>query len=119
MPNIRNFAVQDGYVGADPVQRQAGDAKVVTFDLATTKRWKDKESGEQKEQTFWRRYEAWGQRGDNIMKLVRKGTHLEVWSEPSNNDYTDKESGEKVYRETHTVTDWKRLSETQDDGDSE
>lgn len=108
MANYRNYAVQIGYLGEDPEVRNTSGGKVITFRVATNKRWKDKKTGEIKESTFWRRYEAWNERGENIAAIMRKGDRIQVVSEPSNNEY--EKDGVKHYRETHTVISWLNLA---------
>lgn len=108
MANYRNYSVQIGYLGSDPESRNAGDGKVITFDVATTKRWKDKETGEKKESVFWRRYEAWNKTGENILTRMKSGARIQVVSEPSNNKY--EKEGVTHHVERHTVLDWLDLS---------
>jgi single-stranded DNA-binding protein len=104
MANHGNFGDQTGYLGKDPVVRDAGGKKVVEFDVCTTKRWTDSQSKEKRESAFWRRYEAWGVHADNIPKLLKQGSFVRIISEPSNNDY--EKEGQKIYSERHTVTQW-------------
>jgi single-strand DNA-binding protein len=56
-----NKVIIVGNLGADPETRYtpAGDA-VTNIRVATTDRWKDKASGEMKEQTEWHRISFWG-----------------------------------------------------------
>ena len=69
-----------GNVGGDPEFRnlQNGD-RVATFSLATSERWKDKASGEQKETTEWHRIAVFNQ---SLVKMieayVKKGTKIVV-----------------------------------------
>jgi|SRR5579864_3621404 len=49
-----NKAILIGRLGADPESRRMNNGKpVVNFRLATSERWKDKQSGERKETTEW------------------------------------------------------------------
>lgn len=81
-----NKVILIGNLGKDPDIRyfQSGDG-VANFSLATSKKWKDKESGEQKEQTEWHNIAAF--RG--LVKVCK--------------DYLHK--GDKVYIEGHLKTD--------------
>ena len=51
-----NKVILVGNIGQEPAVRtmQSGQ-KVVTFSLATSDRWRDRQTGEQKEQTEWHR----------------------------------------------------------------
>ena len=63
-----------GYVGNDPeVRVMPSGAKVANFSVATTEKWKDKSSGEQREHTEWFRCTAFGQQAEFIEKYVSKG----------------------------------------------
>ncbi|SMG61548.1 single-strand DNA-binding protein [Paraburkholderia susongensis] len=65
-----------GYLGADPETRQlpSGDA-VTNIRLATTDRYKDKASGEMKEQTEWHRVSFFGRLADTA-NLLKKGSSV-------------------------------------------
>ena len=112
MAQFRNYAIQIGYLGSDPESRQVGDDKVVTMDVATTKRWKDSE-GQQQERTFWRRYEAWNKMGENMLSRLKKGSRVQIASEPSNNNY--EKDGVTHYTERHTVMEWLALDDKEND----
>jgi single-strand DNA-binding protein len=105
-----NFSDQTGYLGADPESRNTDNGKVVSFQVATTKKYKDSKTGERKETTFWRRYEAWNEMGDNITKFLKSGSKVRIISEPSNNEYADKDHADvKHYQERHVVRWWQAL----------
>lgn len=72
-----NKATLLGNVGNDPDIRtmQSGD-KVANFTLATSERWKDKNTGEQKEATEWHRVTVWGNLAGIVEQYVRKGSKL-------------------------------------------
>ena len=51
-----NKVILVGNVGQDPqVRTMQSGQKVVSFSLATSDRWRDRQTGEQKEQTEWHR----------------------------------------------------------------
>ena len=51
-----NKVILVGNIGQEPqVRTMQSGQKVVTFSLATSERWRDRQSGEQKEQTEWHR----------------------------------------------------------------
>lgn len=69
-----------GNLGQDPEVKslQNGD-KLANMSLATSERWKDKNSGEQKERTQWHRIVVWN---DGIVgvieKLLKKGDQVMI-----------------------------------------
>ncbi len=81
-----------GFLGNDPEVRYmpSGDA-VANFGVATTNRWKDKQSGEQKEHTEWHRCVAFGKDADTVNEYLKKGSQVYVEGELRTNKYDDKE----------------------------
>lgn len=88
-----------GNVGRDPEVRyldgQAGNAKVATFTLATTERYKDR-SGETRETTEWHNIVAWRGLADICEKYVKKGTQVYIEGRIRTRSWDD-QSGNKRY----------------------
>ena len=75
-----NKVILVGNVGQDPQTRtmQSGQ-KVVSFSLATSDRWRDKQTGEQKEQTEWHRIVIFSPNlVDVAERMLQKGTKLYI-----------------------------------------
>jgi single-strand DNA-binding protein len=73
-----NKATLIGNLGKDPELRhtQVG-AAVVTFSIATTERWKDKD-GQQQEQTEWHRIVAFGRLAEICQEYLHKGSKVYI-----------------------------------------
>ena len=88
-----------GNVGQDPEVRYldngAPGAKVATFRLATTERYKDR-AGELKENTEWHSIVAWRSTADVVEKYVRKGTQLYIEGRLRTRSWDD-QNGNKRY----------------------
>ncbi len=71
-----------GNVGQDPEVRYLDNnpsgTKVASFRLATTERYRDRTSGDLREQTEWHSIVAWRNNADVVEKFVRKGTQLYI-----------------------------------------
>lgn len=69
-----------GNIGSDPqVRTTAGGQKIVSFSLATSERWKDRQTGEQKEQTEWHRVVIFNPNLAEVAeRMLQKGTKLYV-----------------------------------------
>lgn len=68
-----------GNLGADPELRMtAGGQAVLKFTLATSESWKDKQTGQKKEETQWHRCIIWGPRGEGLAKHLTKGSKVVV-----------------------------------------
>lgn len=75
-----NKVILVGNVGQDPQVRTMNNGqKVASFSLATSDRWRDRASGEQKEQTEWHRVVVF-QPGlvDVVERMLQKGTKLYI-----------------------------------------
>src|SRR5688500_6420953 len=93
-----------GNLGADPEVRRTTSGQVVAnFRIATTHVWNDK-SGERQERTEWHRIVAWGKRGEVCGQYLRKGRKVHVEGRLHNDEWEDKESGQKRYQ-TQVVAD--------------
>jgi single-strand DNA-binding protein len=91
-----NKATLIGNVGKDPEIRYmpSGEA-ACNFSLATSESWKDKNSGERKEETQWHRISAFGRLAEIVGEYVKKGTSLYVEGKIKYSKYTDQSGVEK------------------------
>ena len=82
MKNI-NKIILEGNIGKDAeVRAMNGTSKLVSFPLATTKRWKDRASKEQKERTTWHKVVVFDAKLVDIAeKIAKKGNRLSVVGE--------------------------------------
>src|SRR6266581_4158715 len=71
------------------------------FSVATSRRWKDQQSGEWKEETDWSDVTLW--RAENLAQYLTKGKQVYVEGRLQTRSYEDKD-GKKVYR-TEVVAD--------------
>jgi single-strand DNA-binding protein len=85
-----------GHVGKDVEVRYttAGEA-LVNFSIATTDKWKDKQTGEAMEATEWHRISFFGRRAEVIGEYVRKGSLLYVQGKLKTRKWTDKDGIER------------------------
>ncbi len=90
-----NKVILIGNLGGDPEVRYMTNSEPVTsFSLATTEAWRDKASGEKKEQTEWHRVVVYGKLAEIIGKFAKKGSHMYVegrlrtrkWIDQQNNN---------------------------------
>ncbi|MBR1380288.1 MAG: single-stranded DNA-binding protein [Alphaproteobacteria bacterium] len=73
-----NKVILVGNVGQDPqVRTMQSGQKVISFSLATSERWRDRQTGEQKEQTEWHRVVIFNPNlVDVAERMLQKGTKL-------------------------------------------
>jgi single-strand DNA-binding protein len=90
-----NKVILVGNLGRDAETKfTPSGASVTNFSLATTRRWKDQQSGEWKERTDWHRVKYW--RAENVANYLLKGKQVYVEGRLETNSYDDKD-GKKVY----------------------
>lgn len=69
-----NRAILLGRIGKDPeVKTFENGGKVTTFSVATSESWKDKLSGEKKEQTEWTFIAAYNTTAELVERVLHKG----------------------------------------------
>lgn len=74
-----NKAIIMGNVGRDPEVKTFGDGTAYTdISVATTEKWRDKKTGEEKTQTEWHRVTAYGKLAEIIGQYVTKGSGIYV-----------------------------------------
>jgi single-strand DNA-binding protein len=89
-----------GYLGRDPEVKysQQGTA-VAQFSVATTERWKDKDSGELKEHTEWFGVKIFGRRAEIAGEYLHKGSRVYLEGHKRTESWDDKQTGGKHYRD--------------------
>lgn len=88
-----NFCILNGHVGQDPqIKHFENDRKVMTFTMATTKRYKAQDGSWKDMPAQWHNIQAWGYLADIP---VDKGAQVEVKGEITYRKYTDKDGVER------------------------
>lgn len=95
-----NKVIIVGNLGRDPEMRTfpSGD-RVANVTIATTDKWKDKQSGEMKEATEWHRVVFNGRLAEIAGEYLRKGSQVYVEGSLRTRKWTDKDGIEKYTTE--------------------
>ncbi len=95
-----NKVIIVGNLGRDPETRYmpSGDA-LTNITVATTDKWKDKSSGEQKEATEWHRISFFGKLAEIAGQYLKKGSQVYIEGKLRTRKYTDKDGVEKYSTE--------------------
>jgi single-strand DNA-binding protein len=95
-----NKVIVVGNLGRDPEMRTfpSGD-QVANVTVATTDRWKDKQSGEMREATEWHRIVFNGRLAEIAGQYLRKGSQVYVEGSLRTRKWTDKDGVEKYTTE--------------------
>lgn len=95
-----NKVIIVGNLGRDPEMRYmpSGDT-IANIAVATTDKWKDKSTGEQKEATEWHRISFFGKLAEIAGQYLTKGSQVYVEGKLKTRKYTDKDGVEKYSTE--------------------
>ena len=94
-----------GHLGRDPETRYlpSGDA-VTNFSVATTEKWRDKQTGEQKEATEWHNVSTFGKLAEICSQYLHKGSQVYVEGSLRTRKYTDRDGVERYSTEIRADT---------------
>ena len=97
-----NKVILVGNLGKDAETKFTPSGQSLTrFSVATSRRWKDQQSGEWKEETDWHNISLW--RSENLAPYLTKGKQVYVEGRLQTRSYEDKD-GQKKYS-TDVVAD--------------
>lgn len=93
-----NKVIIIGNLGADPdIRSFPNGGRVANLSVATSERWKDKASGEQKERTEWHRVQIYAEPLVNVAeKYLRKGSKVYLEGQLETRKWQD-QSGQDRY----------------------
>ncbi len=96
-----NKVIIVGNLGRDPEVRHSQDgAKIVTFSLATSENWKDRNTGERRERTEWHRVVIFNDKlAEVVERYVKKGSKLYIEGQLQTRKWTDNTGQEKYTTE--------------------
>jgi single-strand DNA-binding protein len=91
-----NKAIIVGNLGADPeVRYTANGGAICNIRIATSEKWKDKQTGEDVERTEWHRVVLFGKLGEIAGEYLKKGKQVYIEGSLRTNKYTDKDGVER------------------------
>ena len=96
-----NKVILVGNLGRDPEVRTTQDgSKIVNISLATSERWKDRNTGEQRERTEWHRVVIFNENlGRVAEQYLRKGSNCYIEGQLQTRKWTDQQGVEKYSTE--------------------
>jgi single-strand DNA-binding protein len=106
-----NAITLTGRLGKDPDLRQINQTTAVaTFTIAVGEKWKDKQTGEMREETSWVQCEAMGPMATVIVENVGKGDAVLVFGKIKVQSW--EKNGVKQYKTFVQVNQFRALGET-------
>jgi len=110
-----NKVILVGNLGRDPEVRYSPDgAAVCNVSLATTNQWKDKNTGERREEVEWHRVVFYNRLAEVAGEYLRKGRSIYVEGRIKTRKWQDKETGQDRYS-TEIVGDQMQMLGGRDD----
>lgn len=113
-----NKVIVVGNLGRDPETKYmpSGDA-FTNIAVATTDKWKDKNSGEQKEATEWHRIAFFGKLAEIAGQYLKKGSQVYIEGKLRTRKWQDKDGVEKYT--TEIIADTMQMLGGRPSGDQE
>ncbi|MEE3234754.1 MAG: single-stranded DNA-binding protein [Candidatus Latescibacterota bacterium] len=94
-----NKVIIVGNLGQDPeVRYTPSGAAVANFSVATSENWKDKTTGEQREQTEWHNIVVWNRTAELVKEYLKKGSKVYIEGSLQTRSWDDESSGQKRYK---------------------
>lgn len=110
-----NKLILVGNLGRDPEVRYSPDgAAVCNVSIATTSQWKDRNTGEKREETEWHRVTFYGKLAEIAGEYLKKGRSVYVEGRIKTRKYQDKETGADRYS-TEVIADQMQMLGGRDD----
>lgn len=95
-----NKVILVGNLGQDPEMRyMPSGGAVANITIATSESWRDKQTGEQKEQTEWHRVVLFGKLAEIAGEYLRKGSQVYIEGQLKTRKWTDQQGVEKYSTE--------------------
>lgn len=95
-----NKVILIGNIGRDPETRYTAEGSAITnISIATTDSWKDKATGERKEQTEWHRVTFFGRLAEVVSEYMERGSAIYVEGKLRTRKWTDKDGVERYTTE--------------------
>ncbi|HZU76503.1 MAG TPA: single-stranded DNA-binding protein [Dehalococcoidia bacterium] len=86
-----------GNLGRDPEMSYTASGKAITkFSLAVSRRSRDRDTNESREETTWFNVVAWEQKGEFANQYLHKGSKVFVEGRMTSRKYTDKDGNERT-----------------------
>lgn len=87
-----NKVILVGHLGKDPrIARTQAGGRIASFSLATSESWRDKATGERREETEWHQVVVYNDRLVEVVeKFLKKGSKVYVEGKNATRKWTDK-----------------------------
>jgi len=105
-----NKVIVVGNLGGDPeVRYMPSGSAVANITVATTRSWKDKQTGQQQEETEWHKVSMFGAVAEIAGKYLKKGSQVYIEGRLRTRKYQDKATGADRYSTEIVANDMQML----------
>ena len=96
-----NRATLIGRLGRDPeIKTTQGGSRVVSFSIATSERWRDKNTGERKEKSEWHNIVIWNEGiGKVVEQYLKKGSMCLIEGKIETRKWQDRDGNDRYITE--------------------
>ena len=95
-----NKAILIGHLGSDPEVRYTPDGTAVAnFNIATSREWKDRATGEKKKQTEWHRIVVFRRLAEICGEYLSKGSQIYIEGHLQTREWQDKDGNKRTTTE--------------------
>lgn len=113
-----NKVIIVGNLGRDPDVRYSPDgAAICNISIATSSHWKDKTSGERREETEWHRIVFYNRLAEIAGEYLRKGSSVYIEGRLKTRKWQDKETGTDRYS-TDIIADQMQMLGSREGGEA-
>lgn len=110
-----NKVILVGNLGRDPEVRHSPDgAAMCSVSIATTSSWKDKNTGERRDETEWHRVSFFGRLAEIAGQYLKKGSAVYIEGRIKTRKWQDKETGQDRFS-TDIIADQMQMLGGRDD----
>ncbi|WFC66376.1 single-stranded DNA-binding protein [Achromobacter denitrificans] len=115
-----NKVILAGNLGRDPEVRYSPDgAAICNMSIATTSTWKDKASGERREETEWHRVVMYNRLAEIAGEYLKKGRSVYIEGRLKTRKWQDKDTGADRYATEVVADQMQMLGGKGDEGSQE
>jgi len=105
-----NKVILVGNLGNDPeVRYMPSGSAVANITVATTRSWKDKQTGQQQEETEWHRVSFFGRLAEVVGEYLKKGSQVYIEGRLRTRKWQDKTTGADRYTTEIVANDMQML----------
>lgn len=83
-----------GYLAKDPeIRTTPAGIVIATLSIPTSEKWKDKNTGEPREETEWHKVVFFGRQAENAKRFLKKGSLISLEGRLKTQRWNDKDTG--------------------------